>query len=91
MEIYDKSEDMPSEIFKNIQDIIAGAFKYEKGNFERAKYIVERLRNLYGNVNYNFCCIVGDKYSYGAFYSYYKNILLRCNFEDKYIVLFSGK
>ena len=89
MEIKDNK--LPNEMFSQVKDIIAGAFKFETGKYERAKYIVEKLKSIYGNEKYNFCCIVGNKGSYGAFYSYYKDVFLRCNFEDQYIVLFSGK
>ena len=79
---------LSSEKLKDAKDIIAGAFKYEKDNFERAKYIVERMEERYGK---DFACIVGDKYSYGAYYTFYDNYYLRCYFEDKYIVLWKGK
>ena len=82
---------LSSEMFGKLKDIVAGAFKYETGNFNRSKYIVEKLRNIYGTANYNFCCIVGDKYSYDAFYHYYSDVYFKCYFENKKITLFSGK
>jgi hypothetical protein len=49
------------------------------------------LREIYDNTSYNFCCVVGDKFSYGAYYSICKGIHFRCIFENKYITLWSGK
>ena len=33
-------------MFTKVKDIIAETFKNEKDNFDRAKYIVERLRHI---------------------------------------------
>ena len=82
---------LSTEMYKNVKDIIAGAFKYEKGNYDRAKYIVERLTEIYGNTSYNFCCIIGDRYSYDSFFYYSKDIFLRCFFGNKQIILWSGR
>ena len=75
---------LSSEKLKDVKDIIAGAFKYEKGNFQRAKYIVERMEERFGK---NFACVVGDKYSCGAYFTYHDYYYLRCFFEDKSVVL----
>ncbi len=42
----------------NVKDVIDGAFKYKSSNFERGQYIVERLKAIYNNTSYKFCCIV---------------------------------
>ena len=42
----------------NVKDVIDGAFKYKSSNFERGQYIIERLKAIYNNTSYNFCCIV---------------------------------
>ena len=90
MEIeYNKLSD---SMFSNVKDVIAGAFKYKDGNFERAKYIVERLREIYGDTSYDFSCIVADNSTcFDAYYNYYHDICFKCFFEDKFIVLWSGK
>ena len=89
MEIKDNK--LSPEMLNNVKDVIAGAFKFEKKNYERAKYIVERLREIYANEKYNFCCVVGETNSFGAYYSYYHDIFFRCFFEGKYIIIWSGK
>ena len=89
MEITDNK--LSEKMLMNVKDVIAGAFKYKKTNFERAKYIVERLREIYNNTSYNFCCIVANDTSFGSFYSFYQNVYFRCFFEGKFITLWSGK
>ena len=89
MEITDNK--LSERMLLNVKDVIAGAFKYKKSNYEIAKYIVERLRQIYDNTSYNFCCIVSDNTSFGAYYYYYQNVYFRCFFDGKFITLWSGK
>ena len=46
---------LSDKMLSNVKDVIAVAFKYKTSNSERAKYIVERLREIYDNISYNFC------------------------------------
>ena len=78
-------------MLSNVKDIIAGAFKYKTTNSERAKYIVERLREIYDNISYNFCWIVIDRDTDLAFFSYYQYIYFKCYLEKKFIILWIGK
>ena len=73
---------------KNFKDIIAGAFQYASDKYE-SKYIVERLREMYGTEQYNFCCVVGS--SFNSYYSYFSNVYFRCKYKGKYINIWSGK
>ena len=79
------------QMLSNVKDVIAGAFKFKSTNFERAKHIVERLMEIYKDENYNFCCIVANDNSFGAYYNYYDGIYFRCFFEEKFITLWNGK
>ena len=79
-------------MLSNVKDVIAGAFKYKTSNLERAKYIVERLREIYDNTSYNFCCIVVNRGTdLGAYFYYYQYIYFKCYLEKKFIILWSGK
>ncbi len=85
MEVYESK--LPLDMEKNIKDIIAGAFQYS--NSYISKYIVERLREIYGTDKYNFCCVAGS--SYDSYYNYYSNIYFRCNYNGIKIDIWSGK
>ena len=82
-------------MFLNVKDVIAGAFKYKIHNYDRAKYIVKRLREISDNILYNFCCLVLDRrltnQDWGLYFSYYQNIYFKYYLENKYIIVWSGK
>ena len=84
MEILDSK--LSSSMEKTFKDIISGAFEYSK-DWE-SKYIVERLKEIYGTKKYNFCCVVG---TFNSYYNFFSNIYFRCKYKGKYIDIWSGK
>ena len=87
MEIVNK---LPYKMFLNIKDVIAVAFKFNSKDHDRAKYIVKRIREIYDNISYNFCCLVLDRRLTNQDWGLYFSYMFILNIIQKINILFYG-